>query len=349
MVKNWQKSVISLSSVLRDALENLNANNRGIVFITDNDFLRGTITDGDVRRALLAGVDTNDSVEKVLNQKFISCQEGDSFEQAKDQMFEYAVQALPVLNDEGLLVGVHFLDESEFEARPNQALIMAGGLGSRLRPLTNDCPKPMLKIDGKPMLERIIENLKSQGFLDIYISINYLGDKIRDYFGTGENFGVSIQYLEETDKLGTAGALGLLPDNLKQSIIVLNGDVLTKADYASLVDYHVDNEAVLTIGLNKQETVIPYGVVQLDGGQVISIQEKPTHSYYINAGIYCISPSVFADISGNEYLDMPDLILQKISEEQSVIGFPLHEYWADIGMASDYNKANSTFKDVFDT
>jgi len=268
MVKNWQKSVISISSVLRDALENLNANNRGIVFITDNGFLRGTITDGDVRRALLAGVDTNDSVEKVLNQKFISCQEGDSFEQAKDQMFEYAVQALPVLNDEGLLVGVHFLDESEFEARPNQALIMAGGLGSRLRPLTNDCPKPMLKIDGKPMLERIIENLKSQGFLDIYISINYLGDKIRDYFGTGENFGVS---------------------------------------------------------------------------------EKPTHSYYINAGIYCISPSVFADISGNEYLDMPDLILQKISEEQSVIGFPLHEYWADIGMASDYNKANSTFKDVFDT
>ncbi|MGH1427750.1 MAG: nucleotidyltransferase family protein [Arenicella sp.] len=349
MVKNWQKSVISLSSVLRDALENLNANNRGIVFIADDGHLCGTITDGDVRRALLAGVDTNDSVEKVLNKQFISCHESDTFESAKEQMLAHSVQALPVLNATGFLVGVHFLDEADLISRPNQALIMAGGLGSRLRPLTNDCPKPMLEIDGKPMLERIIENLKSQGFLDIYISINYLGDKIRGYFGSGEGFGVAIHYLEESDKLGTAGALGLLPDNLTQPIIVLNGDVLTKADYVSLVDYHVDNGAALTIGLNKQETIIPYGVVQLENEKVLSIQEKPTHSYYISAGIYCISPSVFSGVTGADYLDMPDLISQKIHEKQSVIGFPLHEYWADIGMASDYSNANSTFKEVFDT
>ena len=346
MNAEWENLVVNITNKLSIALENLNTNNRGIVFVTENNVLLGTITDGDVRRALLAGIDTNDSLEKVINKKFISCIEGVDLDQAKNQMLKHSVQALPILNADGVIIGVHFLDEANFSERSNPILIMAGGLGSRLKPLTDNCPKPMLKVGDKPMLQHIIENLKLQGFSNIYLSINYLGDKIKDYFGSGESFGVSIRYLEENKKLGTAGALGLLPQ-LNQPIIVLNGDVLTKADYASLVDYHVDSGAAISVGLNKQETIIPYGVVQLDGERIQSIQEKPTHAYYISAGIYCISPSILSAISGEHYLDMPDLINQSIDENQSIIGFPLHEYWADIGMAADYNKANSTFKDVF--
>jgi len=225
---------------------------------------------------------------------------------------------------------------------------MAGGLGSRLKPLTDDCPKPMLKIGDKPILQIIIERLVDQGFREIYISINYLGEKIRDYFSDGNSFGVNIHYVEETNKLGTAGALGLLPKSLSEPIVVLNGDVLTKANYASLVDYHQRNEASMSIGLTKQEMTIPYGVVHLDQEQVLSIEEKPTHSYYVSAGIYCISPSVFSSLAGEEYLDMPDLIQEQIDRKNHVIGFPLHEYWADIGMKSDYNQANITFKEIFD-
>ena len=345
---HWQSLLVSSSNKLRNALEVLNQSGSNFLLIVDDsNTLLGTLTDGDVRRSLLDGKTLESSVTQSMNTNFIHCLETDSPSDVASLLINHGIKYLPVLNDKGELIGVHSGDD-DYLVASRIALVMAGGLGSRLKPLTDDCPKPMLKIGDKPILQIIIERLVDQGFREIYISINYLGEKIRDYFSDGNSFGVNIHYVEETNKLGTAGALGLLPKSLSEPIVVLNGDVLTKANYASLVDYHQRNKASMSIGLTKQEMTIPYGVVHLDQEQVLSIEEKPTHSYYVSAGIYCISPSVFSSLAGEEYLDMPDLIQEQIDQKNHVIGFPLHEYWADIGMKSDYNQANITFKEIFD-
>ena len=347
-MQNWHSLLVPSSSELRKALEVLNQVGSNFVLIVDSSHkLLGTLTDGDVRRSLLNGETLDSPVIQSMNTHFIHCLESDSPSDVATLLTQYSIKYLPVLNDKDELIGVHSGDD-EYLYVGRTALIMAGGLGSRLKPLTDDCPKPMLKVGDKPILHIIIERLSRQGFNEIYISINYLGEQIIDYFGDGCSLGVNIHYLQESNKLGTAGAIGLLPKSLTESIVVLNGDVLTKANYASLVDYHQRNAASISIGLTKQEMTIPYGVVNLEQEQVLSIDEKPTHSYYVNAGIYCISPSVFMPLAGKNYLDMPDLIQEQIEQDSRVIGFPLHEYWADIGMKSDYNQANVTFKEIFD-
>lgn len=345
---HWKSLLVSSSDKLRSALEVLNQSGANFLLIVDDsNTLLGTLTDGDVRRSLLDGETLESLVTQSMNTNFIHCLETDSPNNVASLLTKHDIKYLPVLNDQGKLIGVHSGDD-EYLVASRSALIMAGGLGSRLKPLTDDCPKPMLKVGEKPILQVIIERLADQGFKEIYISINYLGEQVRDYFSDGSSFGVNIHYVEETSKLGTAGALGLLPKSLSEPIVVLNGDVLTKANYASLVDYHQRNAASMSIGLTKQEMTIPYGVVNLDQEQVLSIEEKPTHSYYVSAGIYCISPDVFSSLAGEEYLDMPDLIQEQIDQNNHVVGFPLHEYWADIGMTSDYNQANITFKEIFD-
>lgn len=347
-MQNWHSLLVPSSSELRNALEVLNQVGSNFVLVVDDaNKLLGTLTDGDVRRSLLNGETLGDPVAQSMNKQFINCLESDSPSDVAELLTQHSINYLPVLNDAGELVGVHSSDD-EYLLPSRTALIMAGGLGSRLKPLTDDCPKPMLKIGDKPILQIIIERLAMQGFNEIYISINYLGEQISDYFGDGSSLAVNIHYLQESNKLGTAGALGLLPKSLVDPMVVLNGDVLTKANYASLVDYHQRNAASISIGLTKQEMTIPYGVVNLEQEQVLSIDEKPTHSYYVSAGIYCISPKVFASLVGQDYLDMPDLIQEQIDKNNHVIGFPLHEYWADIGMKSDYNQANVTFKEIFD-
>lgn len=345
---HWRSLCVSSSSNLRTALEVLNRVGSNFVLVVDeSNKLLGTLTDGDVRRSLLKDETLNCSVSKSMNTNFIHCLDSHAPEEVTALLLEHKIKYLPILNVNNELIGV-YSGEDEFLISGRTALVMAGGLGTRLKPLTDNCPKPMLKVGDKPILQIIIERLAKQGFSKIYISINYLGEQIREYFGDGSDFHVEIHYLEETNKLGTAGALGLLPKELSEPVVVLNGDVLTKANYSGLVDYHTKNNATISIGLTKQEMTIPYGVVNLEQEKVLSIDEKPTKVYYVSAGIYCISPNVFSSLQGQDYLDMPDLIQQSISENQSVIGFPLHEYWADIGMKSDYNKANASFKDVFD-
>ena len=342
-MQNWQNLIVSEKSSLRDALVILNDVGLSFILVVDDTCkLIGFLTDGDVRRSLLKGITLEDSVKGSINENFIYCEKGTSPSEVSDLLNKYKINYLPELSDAGQVINVHSSCDIHL-SKTNCALIMAGGLGTRLKPLTDDCPKPMLKVGDKPILEIIIESLISQGFSDIYISINYLGDMIRDYFGNGNRLGINIFYLEENTKLGTAGALGLLPKGLNKPIVVLNGDVLTKADYSNLVDYHLQNGAHFTIGLTKQEMTIPYGVVSLDHERIISIDEKPTKSYYVNAGIYCISPEAFADVTGEEYLDMPDLITQKIILDKHIVGFPLHEYWTDIGLYDHLAKAKEDY------
>jgi len=347
---DFKKLILPSESKLTDALVILDkyAEAQIVLIIDMNNKLLGTVTDGDVRRGLLAGLTLESSVEGVMCTNFKSISSEIKKQNIKNSFTENGVKQLPELDDQGRVVGFHLMDEQQLiESSKANVIIMAGGLGSRLSPLTDDCPKPMLKVGGTPILQIIIERLARQGFRNIYISINYLGNQIQDYFGNGSKFGVDITYIQENDKLGTAGALGLLPQGLETPMIVLNGDVLTKANYASLLDYHLNHQSNITIGLTKQELTIPYGVVNLEQEKVISIDEKPTQSYYVSAGIYCVSPSIFETLSGSEYLDMPDLIQKNIDDQNNVIGFPLHEYWADIGMKSDYNKANESFQKNF--
>lgn len=347
-MQNWHSLTVPSTSTLRQALEVLNLAGSNFVLIVDGDNkLLGTLTDGDVRRSLLNGEMLEDLVSNSMNENFIHCLETHSTSEITALLERHQINYLPALTHSGELVAVHSGDDNHlFPSRT--ALIMAGGLGSRLKPLTDDCPKPMLKVGDKPILQVIIERLASQGFTMIYISINYLGEQIRSYFGDGHAFNVSIKYIEESNKLGTAGAMGLLPKSLHEPIVVLNGDVLTKANYAGLVDYHQQHNALISIGLSKQEITIPYGVVNLDKEKVLSIDEKPTQAYYVSAGIYCVSSEVFGILKGQEYLDMPDLIQEHVELNNAVVGFPLHEYWADIGIKSDYKQANVTFKEIFE-
>ena len=347
-MQNWQSLLVSSSNKLRSALEVLDQVGSNFVLVVDADNkLLGTLTDGDVRRSLLNGETLESSVVTVMNTDYIHCLDSHSHAEVAELLSQHKIKYIPILDQQKKLVGV-YSGEDSFLTTGKTALIMAGGLGSRLKPLTDNCPKPMLKVGDKPILQIIVERLAVQGFTEIYISINYLGEQIQEYFGDGSNFQVSINYLEETTKLGTAGAMGLLPKELSEPVVVLNGDVLTKANYAGLIDYHQRNSADISIGLTKQEMTIPYGVVNLEQEKVQSIVEKPTQTYYVSAGIYCVNPNVFNALAGQEFLDMPDLIQQQIDIKKNVVGFPLHEYWADIGMKSDYQKANVNFKDNFD-
>jgi NDP-sugar pyrophosphorylase family protein len=222
---------------------------------------------------------------------------------------------------------------------------MAGGEGSRLRPLTENLPKPMIEINGLPLLERQIRCLCSMDITQIYISINYLGEVIEDYFGNGRKFGVDIYYLHEKEKLGTAGALSLLPelDHLKP-ILVMNGDILTNSDFINLFNFHEDYQSDITVAATDYHIEIPYGVIQYSGVRITSIQEKPSQRFFCNAGIYVLSPQVIKKIPANKFFNMTDVIEQCLDDEGNVSVFPLHEYWTDIGTHKDLEDARNEFK-----
>ena len=227
-------------------------------------------------------------------------------------------------------------------------VIMAGGLGARLRPLTEDCPKPMLKINDKPLLEIIIDNLIESGFYNFYVSVNYKSEIIRDYFENGEKWGVSIQYLVENNILGTAGSLGLIPEVKQHDFyIVINGDILTKVNYEFLINYHRKNQSNVTLCVRKYQQQVPYGVVNVKQGQLLSITEKPIQEYFVSAGVYIINSDIISFIPQNHYLDMPNLFMQLLDKNIETTVFPIHEYWIDIGQVNDFKQANIDYKQLF--
>jgi NDP-sugar pyrophosphorylase family protein len=224
---------------------------------------------------------------------------------------------------------------------------MAGGLGTRLRPLTDDIPKPLLKVGNKPILETIIRNFAEHGFVNITISLNYKGDMIKDYFGDGSDFGVNIDYVEENKRLGTAGALSLLKENPHEPFFVMNGDLLTDVNFSHLLDFHSFGNSTATMCVREYEYQVPYGVIQTKDSDITSIVEKPIQKFFVNAGIYVLSPSVFNDIPENEFFDMPTLFNILIEKQKKVSSFPIHEYWLDIGRMSDFEQAQSEYFRIF--
>jgi dTDP-glucose pyrophosphorylase/predicted transcriptional regulator len=294
--------------------------------------LLGTVTDGDIRRALLRGQSLDGQVKSVMNSIYKALPESAGEDAALAMMRRESLQQIPVVQGEQCLTGLYLLkDLLHTHKHANQVVIMAGGEGRRLRPLTENCPKPMLKVGEKPLLEIILQNCVDSGFSDFYFSVNYLKHHIIDYFGDGTRWGVSIRYMEEETALGTAGALTLMPEWGGEPVVVLNGDVLTRVDVSSMLRFHSEHFSHATVGIREHSTIVPYGVVSVDEIRVLELKEKPVLSHYVNAGIYLLNSEVIKLIPKRTNFNMPDLLNLAILRNYNVAAFPIHEYWLDVG------------------
>ena len=346
-MSDWRKAVISVDSTIRDALRALNKAGLKIALICDElDTLIAVVSDGDIRRGLLADLHMDDAVLSVANRNPKTADYSWSRDRIKEAFIGGSLDVLPVVNGQNRVVALHTLASiSERPILDNPVFIMAGGFGTRLRPLTDNCPKPMLLIGDKPILRHTIERMKSQGFRNFYISTHYLPNQIMDYFGNGDSLGVRINYVHENKPLGTGGALGLLPlDMAECPLVVLNGDVLTELDFVDLVEAHVKKSADATICLREQETSLAYGVVEVESDRVIGMVEKPTYRHLINTGIYVLSHSCFRSVEKEKHLDLPSLLERRINQGKRVAAYTFFGKWIDVGQMNDYVRAQSTFK-----
>ena len=303
--------------------------------------LIGTVTDGDIRRGLLRGLTLESPAEQVMHRKFCFVREGVEEQEVLAMMSREVLHQIPVLDSEGRVVRLFLLEDLlQQTALPNTVVIMAGGEGKRLRPLTKNCPKPMLPVQGKPVLEILLDRCKNAGFRQFYFAVNYLKQQIIDHFGDGSRWGVDIQYLQETQPLGTAGALSLLPKIPEDPLLVLNGDVLTQVPFPALLRFHQENRAVATLCVREHETVIPFGVVKTEGTRMVALEEKPTLAHYVNAGVYILSSQVWKHLNREKACDMPELLESLQQSNQPIQVFPIHEYWLDVGHPETMERAH---------
>ena len=339
---SWKNVIITEQHSIRDALTVIDMEALRIDLIVDTQSrLLGVITDGDVRRAILKGVSLEASVTEIMNKDPHTAKHTDEKSIVNKKLERLNILAIPLVDDSGRVSGLLSMhDLLKPKKYKNPIFIMAGGFGTRLRPLTDNCPKPMLKVGDKPILESIILRFKSQGFSNFYISTHYLPEVIHKHFGNGEDFGVKINYVHEKNPLGTGGSLSLLPKALdKMPLIMVNGDVLTKVDYYRLLKFHIKNNATATIGVRNYEHQVPFGVIEGLGNKIKSMSEKPIHRHFINAGIYVIEPEVIQSAAPEVYVDMPTLLATQIDNGKDVLKFPIHEYWLDIGRMGDFEQA----------
>ncbi len=348
MMNKWVTCCICPATTIAEAIRTIEESSLQIALVVDDNRLKGTLTDGDVRRALLLGIPLTDSVVRAMNAKPATAALGDDRDSVIAHMRRRRIRHMPIVDDAGLLVGMELLDDLlEPESRKNPVLLMAGGLGKRLSPLTEQCPKPMLQVGGRPILETILLSFIDYGFKQFYISVNHKAEMITQHFGDGSCWGVQIEYIREAMRLGTAGALSLLPTKPVLPLIVMNADILTKVNFNHLLEFHRAEEARATMCIRDYEYQVPYGVIKLAGHQIVEIQEKPTERFFVNAGIYVLDPDVLDLVPTNEYVDMTSLFELVVKEKWTTTVFPLREYWLDIGRHSDLDSAKSDFEVTF--
>lgn len=347
-MKDWQKILIHKHDTILQALEILNSTGTKFVAVVDaNRKIIGSITDGDIRRGLLKGIQIHAAVEEVMNRSPKTLPVNTPKSKIIKIMKENDIYHLPLVDSQNVVVNIVSAGEVEqIEKKENHVVLMAGGLGSRLAGLTADCPKPMLKVGGKPILETIIEVFKRHGFYKFIISVNYKSEIIENYFKDGRHLAVEISYIKENSRLGTAGALSLYKNN-ELPFIVMNADVLTKINFTDLIDFHLKNKNMATMCLRQYEHQIPFGVVVTDQDTVLKIEEKPLRRYFVNGGIYVLDPELLRYIPNETYYDMPTFFEKLIEKAYKVSAYPFYEYWIDIGSLDDYERAYTEFMDVF--
>lgn len=340
-MKNWRSAILTSDCSIRQAMELLDQSSLQIALVVDpREHLMGTVTDGDIRRGLLRGLNLDALASEVMNTKPVIARQGMSRAEFIELLRRHDLHHLPLLDGDGRLVGLESdVELYEGAEKDNWVVLMAGGLGQRLRPLTDDTPKPLLPVGDRPLLEIIINRFTAQGFRKFFISVNYRADLVEAHFGDGAKFGAEIRYLREDQPLGTGGAVGLLPERPNSPFVVMNGDLLTTINFESLVDFHQQHGADLTLCVRRYSHQIPYGVAEIQGGEVVSIVEKPNHECFISGGIYVLSPMVYDRLRPQRRIDMPDLMRELITAKQRVTAFPVTEYWIDIGRIEDLERA----------
>ncbi|AZZ91275.1 CBS domain-containing protein [Hahella sp. KA22] len=350
MCADWRQVLIQPQASIEQAIEVIEKATLRIALVVDEQQrLLGTVTDGDVRRALINHTPLSASVVRIMESEPKVAEINDSRARILSIMERRKLLHIPIVDSQRRVVGLETLLNIAQQPRyDNPVMLMAGGLGTRLRPLTNNCPKPLLKVGNKPILENILESFASSGFSNFYISVYYKPEMVMDYFGDGSKWGVNIQYVRENTPLGTGGALGLLPNDMPDlPVLVMNGDILTRVNFEHLLRFHQQQRGAATLCVREYEFQVPYGVVQAEDQRITSIVEKPTHSYFVNAGIYVLEPQVIRDIKPEQHLDMPTLLQQLMECRKDVAMFPIHEYWLDIGRMNDFEKAQKDYMEDF--
>ncbi len=349
MPPELESLLLSADASVRDAMACIDRNHRGIAaLVVEGDRrLLGTVTDGDIRRAILANVDLDAPVTLLLERQRalgesrpfpLTAPTGTLGAELVALMRRYDVRQIPLVDERGRVEDLVRLDDLiSTEGPPLRAVVMAGGFGTRLGALTEETPKPMLPVGDRPLLERIVEQLRDAGIRHVNLTTHYRADAIASHFGDGREFGVEIEYVSEERPLGTAGALGLVESD--GPILVMNGDIVTRVDFRAMHRFHDEHEADMTVAVRPYEVRVPYGLVELDDAGVSGITEKPLVRGFVNAGIYLINPDVRRLVPPGEPLEMPELIERLVAEGRRVVGFPLREYWLDIGQLADYEQA----------
>jgi dTDP-glucose pyrophosphorylase len=342
---SWRKALLPSTASLQQAISCLDASSQQIaVVVSDDGLLIGTLTDGDIRRGLLRGLKLDSPIEGVVNRDPLVVPPQWGRETVLQLMQANKIHQLPVVDEHGHVVGIHLWDELLIPAkRPNVMVIMAGGSGTRLGQHTENCPKPLLPVGGKPMLEHIIERAKAEGFNRFVLAIHYLGHMIEDYFEDGSRWQVQIAYLHEQTPLGTAGALGLMQPRPDESFLVTNGDVLTDMRYGELLDFHCRHRAAATMAVRQHEWQHPFGVVRTKGVEIVGFEEKPILRSHINAGVYVMEPQALDLLGVNEHCDMPILFTRLQEKNGRTIVYPVHEPWLDVGRPDDLAQARSDY------
>lgn len=338
----WRKAILPAQATIQQAISNLDQVAVKIVLVVNEaGELEGTISDGDIRRGLLKGLDLNSLIANVIHRNALVVPPEMTREMVMQLMVANKIQQIPVVDEHRHVVGLHLWDEiATPPVRSNLMVIMAGGMGTRLRPHTENCPKPLLPVAGKPMLEHIIEHAKLEGFSHFVMAVHYLGHMIEEHFGNGEQFGVKIDYLREQTPLGTAGALGLLSPRPDAAFVVTNGDVITDIRYGELLDFHVRHDAAATMAVRVHEWQHPFGVVQTQGVEIVGFEEKPIARSHINAGVYALDPDALNALPCESRCDMPTLFERLQEQSRRTVAYPMHEPWLDVGRPEDLRHAN---------
>lgn len=348
-MKDWKKTLVKPSDPIIEVIKIIDSVALQIALVVDENLkLLGTVTDGDIRSGILRGISLKNKLEKIMCKTPIAASADDDPKTILEIMKLKDILQIPVVDDRGRVVGLEILKELiHTPAYDNIVVVMAGGLGERLRPLTDECPKPLIKIGAKPILEIILEEFINFGFRHFFLSVNYKAEMIESHFGDGSKWGVKIRYLREKKKMGTAGSLSLLPEMPDTPFFVMNGDLLTKVNFRHLLNFHQEHGAKATMCVREYDFQVPYGVVSAEKHRLLGVDEKPIHKFFVNAGIYMLNPVVINYIPKDAFYDMTSVFENLIKEDEEAAIFPIREYWLDVGRKDDFLRANGEYSEQF--